>query len=298
MSLREREVRAYATELLGDLGLSTHPIDPEWVASEVDLSVKEKPLSPGVFGALWKKGNSFGIFVSDSCPTIGHQRFSVAHELGHYHIDGHVEAMFLGDVEVVESSGGLFRKRNDRHEREADWFASELLAPANLFASRISGEPACIEVVRGLAREFQTSLSMTAIRYAELTDRAVASILSRDGQIEWAALSMRIREHDWSWGLQTRGLIPPGAATASVIRDPAGFPSPANASDSGLVCEWFEGAPPDLEVEEDAIALGRFGRVLTFLVIPGLPDPEELAMQSRDEEDQDWRDALRGYRMD
>ena len=82
MSRREQEVRGYATELLGDLGLSTPPIDPEWVASEVELSVKEKPLSPGVFGALWKKGNSFGIFVSDSCPTIGHRRFSVAHELG------------------------------------------------------------------------------------------------------------------------------------------------------------------------------------------------------------------------
>ena len=298
MNRREQEVRAYAAELLGDLGISTPPIDPDWVASEVDLSVKEKPLSPGVFGALWKKGNGFGIFVSDSCPTIGHRRFSVAHELGHYHIDGHVEAMFLGDVEVVESSGGLFRRRNDRHEREADWFASELLVPAKPFVSRISGEPACIEVVRELAREFETSLSMTAIRYAELADRAVASILSRDGQIEWAALSTRIREHSWSWGLQKRDLIPPSAATASVTSDPTGFRSSANASDSGLVCEWFEDAPRALEVEEDAISLGRWGRVLTLLVISGLPDPEELEMQSGDEDDGDWRDAMRGYRMD
>ena len=282
MSLRERAVRAYAAELLGDLGLSTHPIDPEWVASEVDLSVKEKPLSPGVFGALWKKGNSFGIFVSDSCPTIGHRRFSVAHELGHYHIDGHVEAMFLGDVEVVESSGGLFRRRNDRHEREADWFASELLAPANLFVSRISGEPACIEVVRRLAREFQTSLSMTAIRYAELTDRAVASILSRDGQIEWAALSMRIREHGWSWGLQKRDLVPPGAATRRVTRDPSWIPL---AWRTRRIADWCvsgsRGLPPIWRWKRMLSPWVALGGCLTFLVIPGLPDPEELAMQSR-----------------
>ena len=298
MNRREREVRSYATELLGDLGLSTPPIVPEWIASEVELSVKERKLSPGVFGALWKRGNRFGIFVSDSCPTAGHRRFSVAHELGHYHIDGHMEAMFLGEDNVVESSGGLFRKRNDRYEREADWFASELLVPADPFVSRIGSEPACIELVRGLAREFETSLSMMAIRYAELTDRAVASILSREGQIEWAALSTRIREHDWSWRLQKRDMIPPRTATWSVIRDPTGFRSSANASDSGLVCEWFEDAPPALEVEEDAIALGRWGRALTFLVIPGLPDPEELEMQSGDKDDGDWRDALRGYRMD
>ena len=298
MTRREREVRSYATELLDDLGLSTPPIVPEWIASEVELSVEEKPLSPGVFGALWKKGNRFGIFVSDSCPTAGHRRFSVAHELGHYHIDGHVEAMFLGEVEVVESSGGLFRKRHDRYEREADWFASELLVPANPFVSRIRSERAGIELVRGLAREFETSLSMTAIRYAELTDRAAAAILSRDGQIEWVALSTRIREHDWSWGLQKRDMIPPQTATWSVIRARTGFRRIPSASDSRLVCEWFEGAPPALELEEDAIALGRFGRVLTSLVIPGLPDPEELAMQSGDEEDADWRSALRGYRMD
>lgn len=298
MNRREREVRAYATELLGDLGLNAPPIDPDWIAREVELSVEEKPLSPGVFGALWKKGNSFGIFVSDSCPTVGHRRFSVAHELGHYHIDGHVEAMFVGDVEVVESSGGLFRDRNDRCEREADWFASELLVPTNPFVSRIDNEQACIEVIRGLAGEFETSLSMMAIRYAELTDRAVASILSRGGQIEWAAFSKRIREHDWSWGLQKRDLIPPGTATLSLIGDTTGFLSPVNRSDSGLVCEWFEGALSELELEEDAIALGRFGRVLTFLLIPSLPDPDELARQSGDDEDGDWRDALRGYRMD
>lgn len=247
---------------------------------------------------VWcRGGNRFGIFVSDSCPTVGHRRFSVAHELGHYHIDGHVDAMFRDDAEVVESSGGLFRDRRDRHEREADWFASELLVPANQFLSRIRGGHARIEVIQELAREFETSLSMTAIRYAELTDRAVASILSCDGQIEWAAFSGRIREHCWSWQLQRRDLIPPGTATSCVIRDPTGILSPAKASDSGLVCEWFEGAPADLEVEEDAIALGRFGRVLTFLLIPGLPDPDELTVPSTGGNEEDWRAALRGYRM-
>ena len=70
------------------------------------------------------------------------------------------------------------------------------LVPANPFVSRISSEQASIEVIRGLAREFATSLSMTAIRYAELTDRAVAAILSRDGQIEWGRV---IHEDSGTW---------------------------------------------------------------------------------------------------
>ena len=65
-----------------------------------------------------------------------------------------------------------------------------------------------------------------------------------------------------------------------------------------LLCEWFEGAPPTVEVIEEAIGLGSYGRVLTVLIIPDLPDADES--DERDPEDHeggDWRDALRGYRL-
>ena len=279
-----------------EVGIDAPPIDPEWIAGEVGLTVREAGLSPGVYGALWKKGGAFGIIISPDCPTVGHRRFSVAHELGHYHIDGHVEAMFARDLGTVESRGGLFRNRKDPCEREADWFASELLVPTALFVSRVRDQDGGIERIRGLADEFETSLSMMAIRYAEVTTRAVASILSRDGQIEWAAFSERIREHDWSWDLGKRDVVPPNTATSRMVGH-TGSLSRTTGSDSGLACEWFEGAPPDLELEEDVISLGSFGRLLTLLLIPHLPDPEELALQSGDPESQDWRDALRGYRM-
>lgn len=298
MSRREHEIRRCAGELLSDLGLQSPPVDPEWIAHEVGLTVRQEMLPAGVYGAMWKKGNDFGIVVSPSCPTVGHWRFSMAHELGHYHVDGHVEAMFTCDDGTVESVGGLFRDRKDRLEREADWFASELLVPTAPFVSRIREDDAGIERIRALADEFGTSLSMMAIRYAEVTTRPVASILSRDGQIEWAAFSDRIREHDWSWGLRKRDVIPPNCATSRLVGDTPGSASRVIGSDSGLACEWFEGAPADLELEEDVIALGSFGRLLTFLLIPGLPDPEELELRSNDFEPQDWRDSLRGYRMD
>ena len=297
MSRREREVRGCAGELLSELGLRNPPIDPEWIAHEVGLTVRQEELSPGVYGAMWKRGNRFGIIISPSCPTVGHRRFSVAHELGHYHVDGHVEAMFSRDTATVESVGGLFRDRKDPYEREADWFASELLVPTAPCVSRIREREAGIERIRALADEFETSLSMMAIRYAEVTTRAVASILSRDGQIEWAAFSERIREHDWSWGLRKRDLVPPSTATAGLVSRAVEPLIGVTGSDSGLVCEWFDGAPTDLELEEDAMGLGSYGRLLTILLIPDLPDPEELAMQSADAGPQDWRDSLRGYQM-
>ena len=117
MNRREREVRRYANEVLDELGVQTPPVDPRRIAAEHGLSVDEQALPSGVFGALWKKGDSFGIIVSDSCPTAGHRRFSLAHELGHYHVDGHVDAMFVGETEVVPSMGGLFETKT------TDWSA-------------------------------------------------------------------------------------------------------------------------------------------------------------------------------
>ena len=131
MNPREREVRGCATDLLAHLSVTTVPVDPVRIARRQGLAVEEGPLPSGVYGALWKKGNRFGIIVSDACPTPGHRRFSLAHELGHYHIDGHLDAMFAGDAERVESAGGFLHDGKSRLEREADWFASELLVPAS-----------------------------------------------------------------------------------------------------------------------------------------------------------------------
>ena len=172
--MREREVRRCATDLLTHLRVAGPPVDPVHLARRQGLVVEERPLPSGVYGALWKKGNRFGIIVSDACPTAGHRRFSVAHELGHYHVDGHVDAMFAGATGMVESAGGFHRNRESQLEREADWFASELLVPTEQLVSRIAGQPASIRTLESLAEEFQTSLTMMAIRYAELTDRATA----------------------------------------------------------------------------------------------------------------------------
>lgn len=65
------------------------------------------------------------------------------------------------------------------------------------------------------------------------------------------------------------------------------------------MCEWFDGAPAGVEVCEDALGLGAYGRVLTVLHLPDVPDPEELdeGAASGEEGSGDWRDALRGYRL-
>lgn len=44
------------------------------------------------------------------------------------------------------------------------------------------------------------------------------------------------------------------------------------------------------------LELGAYGRVLV-LAIPDLPDADEVNEREFEEEDRDWRRALRGYRL-
>ena len=171
---------------------------------------------------------------------------------------------------------GFHPGRKSPLEREADWFASELLVPTEQLVSRIEGQPASIRTLESLAEAFQTSLTMMAIRYAELTDRATASVLSRDGQVEWVFCSRRLGEHDWSLTLRKRDPIPPDTATVSLARD-----LPELSGGETRSAAWAglrlvrRRTHASRKCDEDAIEMGSYGRVLTLLVLGGLRAPDD-----------------------
>ena len=64
----------------------------------------------------------------------GFKRFSVGHEIGHYRLPSHVDA-------VVDATGRQLSRAgfqsDDRYEREADHFASALLMPIGPFSAEL-----------------------------------------------------------------------------------------------------------------------------------------------------------------
>ncbi len=266
MSAREREVRQCAADLLAHLGVTEPPVDPAWIARRLGLTIQERALPPEVFSALWKDGDRFGIIVSESCPTTAHLRFSLAHELGHYHLDGHLEQAGPATGGLIGTAEGRDEGREARLEAEANWFASELLAPTAYLAARIRQIKPSIETVIALAQEFGTSLTMMANRHAELTDRILATVRCLDGSFERVFLSARLRECEWHNTLAPGAPVPRGTATSSLTRDSVGLEDGWGRSSAGMACDWFIGAPTALEIEEDAIWLASYGRVLTLLL--------------------------------
>src|SRR5579859_4844122 len=122
----------YAEKLLLERGITSLPVDPFAIAAAENITVKAKPnTAPGVSGLLIRVGSSFGIMYATHIRNEGYQRFSISHELGHYFLPGHIDAVFLNDAQVHTSHAGFVS--DDKYENEADHFAAGLLMPDPMF---------------------------------------------------------------------------------------------------------------------------------------------------------------------
>lgn len=298
MAPREQLARRTANDLLDELEIVAAPVDPEWIVREKQMLFDERSdFPPTVYGALFRSGNQFGVIVSNACPGDGHRRFTIAHELGHYHVPEHVERLFENGIDIVPSLGGHFRTRKDPLEVEADYFANELLMPDRFVRPLISQVGNGVAAVRAFADHFRTSLCAAAIRYADVAEEPVVVIVSKDGEIEWAARPHKVLAHRWAQRSLKKEWAPKGSATRRLALAPERVRRSEADDSSMLLCEWFDEAPSEVEVIEEALGLGAYGRVLTVLVIPDLPDADEVNEREFEEEDRDWRSALRGYRL-
>jgi Zn-dependent peptidase ImmA (M78 family) len=98
------------------------PIDVFDVADQMEIRVEHTFLQDGVFGMIRARPDEITTIYVDSRQTPARQRFTVAHELGHY-----VERINQGEVDFA-----FIDKRDmhyDLHEFYADEFAGNLLMP-------------------------------------------------------------------------------------------------------------------------------------------------------------------------
>ncbi|MHB1096405.1 MAG: ImmA/IrrE family metallo-endopeptidase [Gemmatimonadaceae bacterium] len=124
----------------------------------------------------------------------GRRRFSICHELGHYHIPTHQirrdHASSCGETEMragATDSAAL--------EWEANDFAAELLMPLRQFASDIAKRDFSIATARELASDafYDTSVTAAAWRMVQLAKYQCAMVVTSNGIIEWAARSESLR---------------------------------------------------------------------------------------------------------
>ena len=271
------EAEHAAVQVVKDCGYSALPICPFEIAKKHDIHIEAKPSSkPGVSGFLMRVGNSFGIRYAQHIQNDGFMRFTVAHELGHYFLPGHPEKLFPRGDGLHESKSGFIS--GDPLERQADCFASALLMPDVLFRRAVDNAGTGFSAIEKLAKQCRTSITSTAIRFTQFTDEAVAVIVSSGDRIVYCFMSERIRDLRGITWIKKGDSLPNGT-TRDFNADPSNIEEARQEEGTCFLDDWFDGAP-QVEVNEDVIGLGSYGKTLTVLFT-------DEALDDDDEEDDD-----------
>jgi Zn-dependent peptidase ImmA (M78 family) len=177
MANRFRNIEKHAYSLLCRFELERKlPIDVEALASALGISVKYEPFKEDLSGVLVKENVRTVIGVNSS-HAITRQRFTIAHEIGHYALK-HEGNLFvdkaLKNQAFVVRRDGKSSLGIDLFEIQANQFAAELLMPATLLKRQLErriGKKSGLtsdELISELARVFLVSHKAMEYRLVNL----------------------------------------------------------------------------------------------------------------------------------
>jgi Zn-dependent peptidase ImmA (M78 family) len=215
-------------EILAELGIvDAQDIDIEAIAQYCGATVLYKSLT-GCEARIMGRDDVAIITVNEaSAPE--RQRFSAAHELGHWMRDRGTAAFQCDQQSFVREWWA------ENPEKRANRFASDILMPAKIFRALAKGRPITFQTVEDLAALFRTSLSATAIRLVEYGSYPAMLVCnSRKGR-EWYVPSSNVREK--LWPVDTPGSLTIAAALLK------GF-SPASPADR-RADQWIKNYHPE-----------------------------------------------------
>lgn len=162
--MREPQIIALAEDILSQFRQSKPEVDVDRIAEGLGIAVVRGPLGESTSGVIYREGRQTRIGINDAQSRV-RQRFTLAHELGHFLI--HKEQALWVDSHMMfrsDSSAG------DPREVEANHFAAELLMPRRwLERVRVPQDERKADVfIHGLARQFDVSVPAMSIRLLNL----------------------------------------------------------------------------------------------------------------------------------
>ena len=115
------------------------------------------------------------------------QRFTIAHELGHFILHRSQKQSFNCDSQSVHTGIDGLRQL----EREADEFAGNLLMPGDLLREWISNQRIDLHVLSAIAKRFQVSFEALCIRFIKFTKQRAILVYWDNGFVkyEWRSSS-------------------------------------------------------------------------------------------------------------
>ena len=178
--------RRLASALLKQLPDTSSRIPIHDIARALNIvAIEEAPLR-SIEGCLqsdaWK---SEGQIIVNSASSARRQRYTVAHELGHFLNERHSPTTDVGFACTAEDLGTPRRSGRDLiQEQEANTFAIEVLTPQQSLAPFLR-KAAELDHALALAERFDISREAAIRRYVSLHRECLAVVFSKDGRVRY-----------------------------------------------------------------------------------------------------------------
>lgn len=186
--------------------------------------------------------NHHGIITINQNQHPYRQRFSIAHELGHWHLH-RKQGMFACDTSHGHSRSFFDMESGKEKERQADRFAADLLMPSYMLKPLVKGfSEINFSCIKNLSETFKTSISATAIQLVTMSEHPILiAVFSVDGQLCYFKRSTLLNENLWPTKFISKGMYAFDAKQSKGSRC-----GPVSAD------EWFENIDGDIEVYEES----------------------------------------------
>lgn len=177
----------YARELLFELGITQCPTPVQQICQRLGIELTfVADLDADAY--LLRLPNKVNIIIKNSSDTYHtRQRFSIAHELGHYRLPDHQQEYKCNFNDLMYYSG------DSKRESEANRFAAELLMPIKHFHDDVKHCSLSLVTFIKLSEKYETSLMACALRFLQITDDMGAVIVAKNNRVSWSKRSESFR---------------------------------------------------------------------------------------------------------
>jgi Zn-dependent peptidase ImmA (M78 family) len=175
VGIRRKQIRALVEDLLDKQGVERGPVPVEAIARSMGIRITLDEVDDDLSGFLLRdKKNGRTVIGANGSHHKNRQRFTIAHELGHFllhegevvHLDEELGS-FTVDFRDRSSSKG-----EDISEKEANYFAAELLMPVKFIKRELDGKHFDLlsdsAILEHLAKKYKVSLQALTFRLTNL----------------------------------------------------------------------------------------------------------------------------------
>ena len=176
-------------------------------------------------------------FLINSTMQVVRQRFSIAHELGHFFL--HRGKNLICHSTEINATAFLDQRPNP--ERSADEFAANIVIPFMLRPLLRPIQNITFKCIQETAKRFRASIPATVLQIANLGEHSIMiAVYNEDGNLRFSRKSSLLREK------LCAKILSSDMHAFDVLR--------SQNSKSGMVPadEWFEGVDNEIDVFEES----------------------------------------------